>query len=108
MRHAFFSELARRNRHNLRTLRQSPAAEVSGALGDLGTLLPLMIALALQGSINLSSTLVFSGLFNIVTGAVFGIPLPVQPMKVGSVLYPSPSLSLHSPNLTNTPPSYRQ
>ncbi|KAL2128122.1 hypothetical protein VTI74DRAFT_9632 [Chaetomium olivicolor] len=74
-------ELARRNRHNLRTLRSSPAAEISGALGDLGTLLPLMIALALQGSINLSSTLVFSGLFNIVTGAVFGIPLPVQPMK---------------------------
>jgi hypothetical protein len=108
MRHAFFSELARRNRHNLRTLRQSPAAEVSGALGDLGTLLPLMIALALQGSINLTSTLVFSGLFNIVTGVVFGIPLPVQPMKVSSVLYPSPSLSLHSPNLTNTPPSYRQ
>jgi hypothetical protein len=78
----FLSELARRNRHNLRTLRQAPAAEISGALGDLGTLLPLMIALALQGSIDLASTLVFSGLFNIVTGAVFGIPLPVQPMKV--------------------------
>lgn len=106
MRHAFFSELARRNRHNLRTLRQAPAAEISGALGDLGTLLPLMIALALQGSINLPSTLVFSGLFNIVTGVVFGIPLPVQPMKVSSVLYPSPSPSL--PNLTHTPPSHRQ
>ena len=77
-----FAELARRNRHNLRTLRESPAAEISGALGDLGTLLPLMIALALQGSIDLSSTLVFSGVFNMVTGAVFGIPLPVQPMKV--------------------------
>ncbi|KAK4038028.1 hypothetical protein C8A01DRAFT_17837 [Parachaetomium inaequale] len=78
---AFISELARRNRHNVRTLRESPAAEISGALGDLGTLLPLMIALALQGSIDLASTLVFSGLFNIITGAVFGIPLPVQPMK---------------------------
>ncbi len=76
------AELGRRNRNNLRTLRESPAAELSGALGDLGTLLPLMMALARQGSIDLSSTLVFSGLFNIVTGAVFGIPLPVQPMKV--------------------------
>lgn len=57
-------------------------AEISGALGDLGTLLPLMIALAVQGSIYLDSTLVFSGIFNVVTGAVFGIPLPVQPMKV--------------------------
>lgn len=74
--------LARANRHNLATLRESPLGEVSGALGDLGTLLPLMIALAAQGSIALDSTLVFSGLFNVLTGAVFGVPLPVQPMKV--------------------------
>ncbi|KAK0728602.1 hypothetical protein B0T26DRAFT_597642, partial [Lasiosphaeria miniovina] len=73
--------LGRVNRHNVATLRGAPAAEISGALGDLGTLLPLMITLALQGSIDLPSTLVFSGVFNIVTGAVFGIPLPVQPMK---------------------------
>lgn len=41
-----------------------------------------MIALAAQGSIKLGSTLVFSGIFNVVTGLLFGIPLPVQPMKV--------------------------
>jgi hypothetical protein len=68
--------------NNVSTLRRSPLAEISGSLGDLGTLLPLMIALALQESISLSTTLVFSGLWNIVTGVVFGIPLPVQPMKV--------------------------
>ncbi|KHN96350.1 uncharacterized protein MAM_05639 [Metarhizium album ARSEF 1941] len=54
---------------------------MSGSLGDLGTLLPLMIALAVQGSVHLGSTLVFSGAFNIITGVVYGIPLPVQPMK---------------------------
>ncbi|UQC84685.1 sulfate transporter [Colletotrichum lupini] len=75
------SHLKRVHQHNVATLRGSPAAEVSGALGDLGTLLPLMIALAVQHSIYLDSTLVFSGIFNVVTGAVFGIPLPVQPMK---------------------------
>ncbi|KAF6819524.1 sulfate transporter [Colletotrichum sojae] len=75
------SHLRRVHHHNVATLRRSPMAEVSGALGDLGTLLPLMIALAVQGSIYLDSTLVFSGIFNVVTGAVFGIPLPVQPMK---------------------------
>ncbi|KAK4121025.1 pali-domain-containing protein [Parathielavia appendiculata] len=91
---SIISELARRNRHSLRTLRQSPVAEISGALGDLGTLLPLMIALASQGSIDLSSTLVFSGLFNIVTGAVFGIPLPVQPMKAIAASALSTPLSL--------------
>jgi hypothetical protein len=40
-----------------------------------------MIALSVTGSIDLSSTLVFSGLANIITGLVFGVPLPVQPMK---------------------------
>ncbi|KAK4243952.1 hypothetical protein C7999DRAFT_17753 [Corynascus novoguineensis] len=92
----FFSELARRNRHNIRTLRQAPIAEISGALGDLGTLLPLMIALALQGSIDLPSTLVFTGLFNIVTGIVFGIPLPVQPMKAIAASALATNLSLHT------------
>ena len=67
--------------HNARTLRKTPLAELSGSLGDLGTLLPLMIAMALNGSIDLAATLVFSGLVNIITGVLFGIPLPVQPMK---------------------------
>ncbi|QIX00002.1 hypothetical protein AMS68_005519 [Peltaster fructicola] len=75
------SHLRAIHKHNVDTLRQQPLAELSGSLGDLGTLLPLMIAMALQGSIDLASTLVFSGLANIITGAVFGIPLPVQPMK---------------------------
>ncbi|CAK1356962.1 unnamed protein product [Cercospora beticola] len=69
------------NEHNVRTLRKSPLAETAGSLGDLGTLLPLMIAMAVNGSIDLGSTLVFSGLANILTGVYFGIPLPVQPMK---------------------------
>lgn len=68
-------------RYNLSTFRHSPLSEISGSLGDLGTLLPLLIALATQGTISLSSTLVFSGLANILTGLLFGIPLPVQPMK---------------------------
>lgn len=74
-------DISRLARHNLDTLKSSPFSEISGALGDLGTLLPLMIALALQGSISLPSTLVFTGLANIFTGVIFGVPLPVQPMK---------------------------
>lgn len=79
---SILSHLKKRNRHNVTTFRNAPLAEISGSLGDLGTLLPLMIALAIQGSIHLDSTLVFSGAFNIISGVVFGIPLPVQPMKV--------------------------
>ncbi|KAL3424412.1 sulfate transporter [Phlyctema vagabunda] len=76
-----FNNLRRSHANNVSTFRNSPLAEISGSLGDLGTLLPLMIALAVNNSISLSTTLVFSGLFNILTGVVFGIPLPVQPMK---------------------------
>jgi Molybdate transporter of MFS superfamily len=76
------SDFGRIHANNVSTLRRSLLAEISGSLGDLGTLLPLMIALALQNSISLSTTLVFSGIWNIMTGLVFGIPLPVQPMKV--------------------------
>lgn len=76
------SNLKTLHKNNVITIRNSPLAEISGAVGDLGTLLPLMITLAVNGSISLSTTLVFSGLFNILTGVMFGIPLPVQPMKV--------------------------
>ncbi|MCJ1241490.1 hypothetical protein MMC14_009495 [Varicellaria rhodocarpa] len=72
---------------NTRVFRQQPLQEISGSFGDLGTLLPILIALASKsrtsdyGPISVSSTLVFSGLANIFTGIMFGIPLPVQPMK---------------------------
>ena len=69
------------NRRNVETMRKQPLAEISGSLGDLGTFLPITIALATADQISLSATLVFTGLFNIITGCVFGIPLPVQPMK---------------------------
>ncbi|KAI9244464.1 hypothetical protein BDA99DRAFT_472579 [Phascolomyces articulosus] len=55
--------------------------EVSGSLGDLGTLLPIMISLAVSGQINLTSTLWFGGIWNIVSGLLFQVPMCVQPMK---------------------------
>ncbi|KAA8647161.1 hypothetical protein EYZ11_003861 [Aspergillus tanneri] len=67
--------------YNINTLRRHYVAEISGSLGDLGTFLPIAIALAVNDTISLSSTLIFSGVYNILTGLFFGIPLPVQPMK---------------------------
>jgi hypothetical protein len=69
------------NAYNLRTFKHHYVSEISGSLGDLGTFLPIAIALAANGTVSLASTLVFSGVFNILTGLFFGIPLPVQPMK---------------------------
>ena len=67
--------------HNLHTLRTQPLAEISGAFGDLGTLLPILIALTDSRAIEIDASLVFGGIANILTGCLFGIPLPVQPMK---------------------------
>ncbi|KAI7907856.1 uncharacterized protein BX663DRAFT_12969 [Cokeromyces recurvatus] len=55
--------------------------EISGSLGDLGTLLPIMMSLAISGQINLTSTLWFTGIWNILSGICFGVPVCVQPMK---------------------------
>ena len=66
---------------NLNYLKSNPWGEVSGSLGDLGTLLPILIALAQVEAIDLASTLVFTGLASIVAGSWFGFPLAVQPMK---------------------------
>ncbi|KAI8819441.1 uncharacterized protein EV422DRAFT_112859 [Fimicolochytrium jonesii] len=56
-------------------------SEISGSLGDMGTLLPLLVALTKTGQISLPASLIFGGLYNIITGFVFGIPMCVQPMK---------------------------
>jgi Molybdate transporter of MFS superfamily len=69
------------HQYNLSTFRSQPLAEISGSLGDLGTFLPIVIALTEGHQISLATTLIFTGLFNIATGICFGIPLPVQPMK---------------------------
>lgn len=55
--------------------------EFSGMLGDLGLYIPIVVSLALKGKINLGITLITTGLCNILTGMVFTVPMPVQPMK---------------------------
>ncbi|KAL5343466.1 hypothetical protein BJX70DRAFT_354241 [Aspergillus crustosus] len=67
--------------YNVSTFRRHYVSEIAGSLGDLGTFLPIALALAANNTISLASTLIFSGIFNILTGVFFGIPLPVQPMK---------------------------
>ena len=61
---------ARLNRH-----------EIAGSLGDLGTFLPLLVAMTVQNGLDFAAALFFAGLFNIVTGLTFAIPMAVQPMK---------------------------
>lgn len=55
--------------------------EIAGSLGDLGTFLPLLVGMAAQNGLDFAVALFFAGLFNIITGLTFSIPMAVQPMK---------------------------
>ncbi|KAI3766694.1 hypothetical protein L2E82_16763 [Cichorium intybus] len=56
-------------------------SELGGSVGDLGTYIPIVLALTLVSNLDLGTTLIFTALYNIATGLLFGIPMPVQPMK---------------------------
>lgn len=56
--------------------------EFAGSLGDLGTLLPIAIAMVLFNGLNPMGLFFSIGLFYILSGIYFGITVPVQPMKV--------------------------
>ncbi len=55
--------------------------ELSGSLGDLGTFLPIILGLAFITGLSFSAMLFWAGAFNLLTGLIFTIPMPVQPMK---------------------------
>lgn len=55
--------------------------EISGSLGDLGTFIPLLVGMSITNGLNFASALFFAGVFNILTGLAFSIPMAVQPMK---------------------------
>ncbi|EES03351.1 hypothetical protein BDA96_03G257000 [Sorghum bicolor] len=62
-------------------LNTSVWSELGGAVGDLGTYIPIVLALSLASHLDLGTTLIFTALYNFATGLLFGIPMPVQPMK---------------------------
>ena len=64
-----------------RMVSQVTLSEISGALGDLGTFLPLVVGLTQEVGLDLGTTLLFSGVYNVTTGFLFDVPMPVQPMK---------------------------
>jgi len=56
--------------------------EFSGSLGDLGALLPIAIGMIVLNGLNATNVMVTIGLFYIIAGLYFKVPIPVQPMKV--------------------------
>ena len=60
--------------------------ELAGSMGDFGTLLPLAIGYVTVCKMNPAGLLVMMGLANIVTGLVYRLPMPIEPMKVLAVV----------------------
>eukprot|EP00571_Detonula_confervacea_P007974 CAMPEP_0172313528 /NCGR_PEP_ID=MMETSP1058-20130122/20363_1 /TAXON_ID=83371 /ORGANISM="Detonula confervacea, Strain CCMP 353" /LENGTH=646 /DNA_ID=CAMNT_0013027189 /DNA_START=237 /DNA_END=2177 /DNA_ORIENTATION=+ len=56
-------------------------SELSGSLGDLGTFIPLTVALARERKIALAPALFWAGVSNFITGYLWDVPMCVQPMK---------------------------
>ncbi len=66
--------------------------EFAGSLGDLGTILPLILAVALVSDVNPRYILLFFGIWFIVTGLYYRLPIPIEPMKAVAVIVISGSI----------------
>lgn len=60
--------------------------ELAGSFGDFGTLLPLAIGYITVCGLDPGGLLVMMGAANIVTGLVYRLPMPIEPMKVLAVV----------------------
>lgn len=72
---------------------QFTRAEVSGALADLGVLVPLEAALISVNGLNPTATLLGVGILYIGAGLYFRLPMPVQPLKALGVIAIAQELS---------------
>lgn len=64
------------------TVYQFNRLEFAGSLGDLGTLLPMAIGMILINGLHPMAIFISIGLYYILSGVYFRVPVPVQPMKV--------------------------
>ncbi|MCA9808812.1 MAG: putative sulfate/molybdate transporter, partial [Candidatus Dadabacteria bacterium] len=66
--------------------------ELSGAFGDIGTDLPLIIGLLIVSGLNPVNVFLLFGLSQIFSGLVYGLPMPVQPLKAVAIIAISQNL----------------
>jgi len=55
--------------------------EISGAVGDYITFLPIALGVSLVLGINLGYMLLFYCIWSVITGLYYRIPIPIEPMK---------------------------
>ena len=68
-------------------------SEFAGSLGDFGTIIPLILAVALVAKdVNPRYILLFFGIWFIITGLYYRLPIPLEPMKAIAVIVISGSI----------------
>ncbi len=71
--------------------------ELAGAFGDLGTLLPIVVGMILINKLSPSTVFLSFGLFYLITGYYYRLPVPVQPLKaVGAIAIAYPAVITES------------
>ncbi|MBI5550315.1 MAG: sulfate permease [Desulfobacterales bacterium] len=66
--------------------------ELAGSFGDLGTLLPIVVGMILINKLSPTTVFLSFGLFYLITGFYYRLPIPVQPLKaVGAIAIAFPN-----------------
>jgi len=60
--------------------------EFSGSFGDIGTDFPLIVAMILAADLHAPSVLIMFGVMQVLTGVVYKMPMPAQPLKAMATL----------------------
>ncbi|MBE7560935.1 transporter [bacterium] len=60
--------------------------ELAGSFGDIGTDLPLIVGIILATGLDAGGVFIVFGLLQIATGLLYGLPMPMQPLKAMAVL----------------------
>ena len=63
------------------SLRPTVTRELSGAVADLGVLIPIAVALIVKNGLSATSVLLPAGGLLLLVAAVYRLPVPVQPLK---------------------------
>lgn len=67
--------------------------EIAGAVGDYGTLIPIVLGVAIVSNVNLGHILLFFSIWYIITGIYYKMPVPVEPMKAIGIIVIAQGLS---------------
>lgn len=60
--------------------------EWSGSFGDIGTDLPLLVAMIAAAGLDSAPVFIVFGLLQVASGVLYGLPMPMQPLKAMAVL----------------------